>query len=315
MNGLTLLPSATEIVCWIGKKESLLGVSHECDFPESVSQLPKLTASRLDHSKSSSEIHDSISRLLESSIGIYKLNIDEFIKLKPDFVITQDLCNVCAVSFNQVEDACRSLTGKDVQIISLHPKKWGDIWDDIQRVAKLLEAEEACAPLIEEVKTRTELIKRRVKEKGGLPKKILTIEWFDPVMISGLWVPEMIEYAGGIALFAASGEKSQTVSFDQLSEVNPDTVLIKPCGYKLDQTLNELDALHSIAPWSKWNAAKNDEVYMVDGNSYFNRPGPRLIDSLEILSVCARPGLFPELETQYRNIILKAGKDFPSLKG
>ena len=312
MKGLTLLPSATEIVCWLGKQDRLLGISHECDYPaEALAGLPQLTASRLGSAHSSSAIHQSISALLESAMGVYQLDVEKFAKLRPDFVITQDLCDVCAVSFQQVEEACRTVTEKDVQIFSLRPKKWDDIWNDIKRVAKILGAEEKCIPLLNDVSSRVEAIKQRVKNASVSPKTVLTIEWFSPVMISGLWVPEMIDFAGGVALFATSGEKSQTVSFEQLSAVNPDVVIVKPCGYKTEQTLNEFATLKTLAPWGQWNAGRNDEVYLVDGNSYFNRPGPRLIDSLEILSACTHPGLFPEFEARYP--VLKTGRDTPSL--
>ncbi|PIR01295.1 MAG: hypothetical protein COV66_02440 [Nitrospinae bacterium CG11_big_fil_rev_8_21_14_0_20_45_15] len=311
MKGLTLLPSATEIVCWLGKQDTLLGISHECDYPETLAGLPRLTASRLGSARTSSAIHQSITALLESTMGVYKLDVEQFVELKPDFVVTQDLCSVCAVSLQQVEEACRTVTGKDVQIISLRPKKWDDIWNDIKRVAKLLGAEEKCTALLNDVSSRVEVIKQRVKNASVPPKTVLTIEWFAPVMISGLWVPEMIDFAGGVPLFATSGEKSRTVSFEQLSTVNPDVVIVKPCGYKTEQTLSEFETLKTLAPWGQWNAGRNDEVYLVDGNSYFNRPGPRLIDSLEILSACIHPGLFPEFETRYP--VLKTGRDTPSL--
>lgn len=311
MKGLTLLPSATEIVCWLGKEDTLLGISHECDYPATISHLPRLTASRMGSPGSSAAIHESISALLESTMGIYQLNVEKFAELKPDFVVTQSLCDVCAVSFQQVEEACRVVTGKDIQLISLHPKKWTDIWDDIMRVAKILGADDLCRQLTEDVFARVEQIKCRVKDAGGEPKKVLTIEWFDPVMISGLWVPEMIGFAGGVALFATAGEKSETVSYEQLSEVNPDVVIVKPCGYNIDQSLNEIETLKTLAPWSQWNAGRDAEVYLVDGNSYFNRSGPRLIDSLEILAACVNPGLFPEFEAGYD--ILKAGREIPSM--
>ncbi|QPJ64175.1 MAG: ABC transporter substrate-binding protein [Candidatus Nitrohelix vancouverensis] len=315
MKVVTLLPSATEIVCRLGMESSLVGVSHECDFPESISALPHLTSSRINVRASSGEIHQSVEDILKSTVSIYDLNVELLQELQPDIVITQDLCDVCAVSFDKVEEACRTLTGKEVKIISLRPRGWGDIWDDVARVAEALGAQDTCRSLMMEVQERIRTVRDRVISKKPPRRKVLAIEWIDPVMAGGLWLPEMIEMIRCEALEAKAGMNAVTLSKERLNEINPDVVIVKPCGYKMSKTLSEIEALKGAAPWSGWKAGINNETYLVDGNSYFNRPGPRLLDSLEILAACVHPDLFPEFESRYAASVIRAGgrESIPSL--
>jgi iron complex transport system substrate-binding protein len=310
----TLLPSATEIACVLGLGKNLVGVSHECDFPVYAQNLPKLTSSSLDSRRSSEDIHRSMETLLKNSLSVYDLDLDLLASLKPDFLITQDLCDVCAVSFKQVEDACNEVLGPDTKIISLRPKKLNDIWDDVKRVAQELGAVSAYEEFKRDVDQRIDYIRRKLSESTPEKKSVLTIEWFDPVMIGGLWVPEMIEIAGGNGLFAKAGEPARTVTRDDLSTINPDTVIIKPCGFKLDQTLSELDALKKNIPLENWTAFQKNNIFAVDGNAYFNRPGPRMLDSLEILCYCMHPEIFSEFNYRYGQgiIQLESGLNIPS---
>ena len=312
----TLLPSATEIACVLGLEKSLVGVSHECDFPASIQSLPKLTSSSIGSHKSSKDIHLSVEALLKDSLSVYDLDLELLRSLKPDYLITQDLCDVCAVSFKQVEDACNEVLGQDTKIISLRPQKLNDIWEDIRHVAQELGVIAAFESFKLDVDQRIDYIRSKLADNPISKKSVLTIEWFDPVMIGGLWVPEMIEIAGGIGLFAIEGEPARTVTRDELSQINPDAVIIKPCGFKLDQTLSELDVLKENVPLESWTANKEENIYAVDGNAYFNRPGPRILDSLEILSFCLHPEMFPEFNNKYGHAIvrLEAGLNTPSKK-
>jgi len=301
MKLVTLLPSATEIIAKLGLEKNLVGVSHECDFPQTVQSLPKLTSSSVNTKLSSSKIHESVLEVVKSAISVYDLDIELLKSLQPDFIITQDLCDVCAVSFDQVEQACQEVLDTDARIISLKPKLLDDIWNDIQNVADQLSVSEQGHTFFEEVKERINSVKSRLQNRNR--SKILTIEWIDPIYIGGMWLPEMIDIVGGEVCFAESGEKAPVVSREDLEKVEPDVVVVKPCGYKLEQTLKETDLLKKQLPVWK----KPPRIYMVDGNSYFNRPGPRILDSLEILAYCTYPEMFSEFGERYK-------KDFIELE-
>jgi iron complex transport system substrate-binding protein len=283
-----------------------VGVSHECDFPETVASLPKLTSSRINTNLSSGNIHQSVMDVMKSAVSVYDLDIELLKSLQPDFIITQDLCDVCAVSFDQVENACQEVLDKNTRIISLKPKMLGDIWDDVQNVADHLSVSEKgqefkaeADALINEVKTR---------RGNGPSPKVLTIEWLDPIYIGGMWLPEMIDIVGGEVCIAERGQLAPVVKKEDLAKIEPDVVVVKPCGYKLDQTLKELELLREQLP--DW---KNPpRIYLVDGNSYFNRPGSRILDSLEILAYCTHPDRFPEFGERYKAGIIELGSELPS---
>ncbi len=303
----TLLPSATEIVCALGLEKSLVGISHECDFPASVQRLPKLTSSSIGGHKSSGDIHRSVESLLQNALSVYDLDLEALRFLRPDFLITQDLCDVCAVSFDQVKAACNEALGPDTKIISLRPQRLDDIWEDVRHVAQELGAVSAFAEFKRDVDQRIKYIRNKLAEKPSGKKSVLTIEWYDPVMVGGLWVPEMIDIAGGVALLATAGEPARTVSRHDLSGVDPDTVVIKPCGFNLEQTLGELDTLKKNVPLESWTAYQENKIFAVDGNAYFNRPGPRILDSLEIMSYCLHPEIFPEFHESYGQSLVRLG--------
>jgi iron complex transport system substrate-binding protein len=314
MKIVSLLPSATEIVCQLGLEKNLVGVSHECDYPNSVANLPKLTSSRVDYSGKSDSIHQSVIELLKTSVSVYDLDLDLLSKLNPDFILTQDLCDVCAVSFDQVQSACNEYLKSDTKIISLKPKTLESIWTDIAHVAEELNAVPASTYFKAQLDQRIAIIKKRIDQAQVPKKKIITIEWIDPIMAGAMWVPEMVEIVGGESLMVEVGGLAVTLDYPKLETIDPDVVLIKPCGFKLDQTVKEMDAIRSNIPWMEWNASKVNSVYLVDGNAYFNRPGPRIIDSLEILAYCAFPDIFPEFGERYANAIihLEGGLTLPA---
>lgn len=301
---VSLLPSATEIVCRLGLESRLVGVSHECDYPESIAHLPRVTSSSIGKEKQSRQVHESVQDLLKNALSVYDLDLNLLNELKPDYLITQDLCDVCAVSLSQVEDACRNYLDGTAGIISLRPQKLQHIWDDVARVGETLGAREAAHEFQQDVDRRIQFIRETLQKAGQKRKKVLTIEWIDPVMIGGMWMPEMIEIAGGECLGVSPGDPAPTVSHEELDRLNPDVVLIKPCGFDLTRTLEEREILSNSLPWEKWNAYHNDHVLLVDGNAYFNRPGPRIIDSLEILAYCVHPNLFGEFGKRYAHSIL-----------
>ncbi len=276
-------------------------------FPALFQTFLHLTSSSIGKQKNSEDIHQSVEVLLKNSLSVYDLNLKLLKSLKPNYIITQDLCDVCAVSFNQVKDACREVLGTDTKIISLRPQRLKDIWEDVHRVAEELNVMAAYEKFKTDVDDRINYISSKVKETSSTKRSVLTIEWYSPVMIGGLWLPEMIEIAGGDYLLASPGEHALTVTQDKLNEINPDVVIIKPCGFKLEQTIQELEVLNRNIPLENWKAYQNNNIFIVDGNAYFNRPGPRMIDSLEILSYCLHPKIFPEFLEKYGSSLVKLG--------
>ena len=303
MKVVSLLPSATEIISRLGLEKNLVGVSHECDFPESVVLLPKLTSSSINTELSSSNIHKSVMEVMKRAVSVYDLDLELLTSLKPDFIITQDLCDVCAVSFEQVEQACQEVLDKNARIISLKPKVLGDIWDDVQNVADQLSVNEKGREFYEEMESRIKALQTR--RRDGTSPKVLTIEWIDPIYIGGMWLPEMIAIVGGQVCIAESGQPAPVVNREDLEKIEPDVVVIKPCGYKLEQTLKELELLKKQLP--DWE--KPPRIYLVDGNSYFNRPGPRILDSLEILAYCTYPDLYLDFGECYKKGLIELGSD------
>ena len=301
MKLVTLLPSATEIVARLGLEKNLVGVSHECDFPETVTSLPKLTSSRINTNLSSGNIHQSVMEVMKSAVSVYDLDIELLKSLQPDFIITQDLCDVCAVSFEQVEKACQEVLDKNTRIISLKPKMLGDIWDDVQNVANQLSVSEKGNEFKTETEERIKVVQTRCENRTA--RKVLTIEWLDPIYIGGMWLPEMIDIVGGQVCIAKSGQLAPIVKKEDLEKIEPDVVVVKPCGYKLNQTLKELELLREQLP--DWE--NPPRIYLVDGNSYFNRPGPRILDSLEILAYCTHPELFADFGELYKTSIIELG--------
>ena len=303
MKLVTLLPSATEIIARLGLEKNLVGVSHECDFPEAVASLPKLTSSRINTDLSSGNIHQSVMEVMKSAVSVYDLDIELLKSLQPDFIITQDLCDVCAVSFDQVEKACQEVLDTNTRIISLKPKMLGDIWDDVQSVADQLSVSLKGREFKAEADARIKAVQTR--SENSIAPKVLTVEWLDPIYIGGMWLPEMIDIVGGQICIAKSGQLAPVVKKEDLVRIEPDVVVVKPCGYKLDQTLKELELLREQLP--DW---KNPpRIYLVDGNSYFNRPGPRILDSLEILAYCTHPELFADFGERYKAAIIKLGPE------
>lgn len=311
MRLISLLPSATEILVKLGLEKNLVGVSHECDFPETVHSLPRLTSTRANPSLDSAGIHQSVLKIMKNAVSVYDLDVELLKSLKPDFIVTQDLCDVCAVSFSQVEEACRELL--DCQIISLKPKRLGDIWTDVFNTAELLGRKQEGHEFQKEVDQRIQAVRERLADWAKARPNILTIEWIDPIYVGGMWLPEMIHIAGGKVCISESGQPAPIVNREDLEKLEPDVVIVKPCGYKLEQTLKEMGLLRNQIPWKSWQSRLGTRFYLVDGNSYFNRPGPRILDSLEILAHCIHPDLFPEFGEQYKKGLSPSVSTYNSL--
>ncbi|WP_437673512.1 ABC transporter substrate-binding protein [Sorangium sp. So ce131] len=287
----SLLPSATEIVCALGARGDLVGISHECDFPEGLSGVPVLTRPRLRPARSSREIDAAVRDVLRDALAVYDIDLDALREARPDVIVTQDLCDVCAVSLDDVRAAVARLARRDVRLVNLRPVRLDDIWADVRRVAEGIGRPAEGDALAERLRARAAAVAARAAAAPDRPR-VLAVEWLDPVMIGGVWMPELIALAGGEPLVTRPGDHAPTLSPDDLAALDPDVVLIKPCGFPLERTLAEIDLLPRVLPWSSYRAAAQGRVFLADGNAFFNRPGPRIVESLEILAACVHPGLF-----------------------
>ena len=288
----SLLPSTTEITCALGFEAGLVGRSHECDFPASVASLPVLTAPKLDASASSLEIDNRVKQLVRDGLSVYRVDAERLRELAPTLILTQDQCEVCAASLPDVEAALAEWVSGRPRIVSLNPANLGDVWGDVGRVADALGAggrgREVATELshhITEVAEQTQRIRER--------PSVACVEWIDPLMAAGNWVPELVTLAGGRNLFGATGEHSPWITWASLRDADPDVIVVLPCGFDLARSRAEMPPLSGRDGWSGLRAVKNGRVFLTDGNQYFNRPGPRLVDSLEILAEILHPDVFP----------------------
>jgi len=288
---VSLLPAATEIVCAIGAGELLVGRSHECDFPESVRALPACTEAQVDSSLPSRAIDDAVKARLQNALSLYRVDVAKLRALRPDVIVTQAQCDVCAVSLSEVEHAVANWTGAKPVIVSLAPARLAQVWENITEVASALDLQDAGRTALKALKNRVV----SVIEKACVLRKRPTvgcIEWFDPLMAAGNWVPELVELAGGTNLLGEPGKHSPWLNWETLLERDPDMLVLMPCGFDLARTRKELSALTVRPEWMKLRAVKSGRVFLTDGSSFFNRPGPRLVESLEMLAEILHPGLF-----------------------
>ena len=288
---VSLLPSATEIVAGLGLTDALVGRSHECDYPPEIKNLPVCTEARLNSDRQSAVIDRDVQQLLQQALSIYKVKIDVLEQLQPTHIITQDQCDVCAVNFAEVTKAVARLTSSQPEIISLQPNLLKDVWQDIAKVGQSLGVE--YRSVIQQLHERINSITQEVKTVGrdSLPT-VVAVEWIEPLMTGGNWIPELIEIAGGKPLLSDKGKHSPYISLSNLIAANPDVIVIMPCGFDLERTAEEVKVMTNYPQWSELKAVQNNRVYIVDGNAYFNRSGNRLVDSAEILAEIFHPHLF-----------------------
>lgn len=297
---VTLLPSASEIVCIIGMESSLVGVSHECDFPSTLSQLPQLTRYRTEPARqTSASIDASIREAMLNALAVYLVDEEKLGELRPTIIVTQDLCQVCAVSMDAVEAAVARLAGREnVEIISISPTLLEHMYDDIERVATALGVPENGRKARKSLEDRMDALRSR---SASAPKlRVATVEWMSPIMLGGTWMPALVEAAGGIAVGAEAGKGAPTVSWEELEALAPDVILLKPCGYPIAQSQSEPELLAEFV-----EKFPNARVYLTDGNAYFNRSGPRLVDSAELLAGCLHPELFADFAETYAHSVVR----------
>jgi len=290
---VTLIPSATEIVAFLGLKNSIIGRSHECDYPHGLSHIAKLTSPKINVDGTSGKIDKQINVILENSLSVYKVDVSKLKELNPDYIITQAHCEVCAVSFSEVENIVSKNLNKNTKIISLQPNTLNDVFNDIKRVAKELNIEnETNNKLIKNLSGRLNKIKKLSSEQKN-KSLVACIEWIDPLMIAGNWIPEMVEIAGGKNILGKSGNDSHWIKFKEIVNQNPEIIIFLPCGFNIEKTKEEVkNLLKQNSEWQSLKAVKNNKLFIADGNQFFNRPGPRLIESLEIFAEIMHPSLF-----------------------
>jgi len=281
---VSLIASATEIVDALGQLPHLAGRSHECDYPEAVRALPVCTRPRVPVDGSSQEIDRAMKEAARTSISIYDVFEDVIERLAPTHILTQIQCEVCAVSLRDVEAAlARGMRGQP-QIVSLQPDSLAGIWEDIRRVARALEIPERGEAVVRELRAR---MQGRAGESPA--PRVACIEWIEPLMAAGNWTPELIALAGGIDLFGTAGAHSPWMSWEQLAAADPDVIVVAPCGFGLERTQQEMYWLTGRPGWRELRAVRNGRVYLADGNQYFNRPGPRVVETLECLIEMLHP--------------------------
>lgn len=288
---VSLLPAATEIVCALGLEKQLVGRSHECDFPESVKQLPVCSEANFPEGLSSVEIDVKVKEILSDALSVYTVNRERIKQLAPDVVITQAQCEVCAVSLQDVEHALENYLDKQARIISLQPNMLGDIFTDIITTASALDAAEQGNQLVEELQERIDIIRHKLKFIENKPT-VACIEWLEPMMLSGNWIPELVNIAGGTSILAEAGKHSPYVHWEDIRQQDPDIIVVMPCGFSIERTMKETDLLLQLPGFMEMKAIKNGRLYIADGNQYFNRPGPRIVDSIEILAEIINPKQF-----------------------
>ncbi|AKT41759.1 ABC transporter substrate-binding protein [Chondromyces crocatus] len=293
---VSLLPSATEIVCLLGATDALVGISHECDFPEAIRDRPVLTSARVLSTGSSRAIDAAVRDVVRDALSLYTVDQARLAALSPDVIVTQDLCEVCAVSLDDVRSAVARLAHREeVCIVSLTPTRLDDILDDIETVAAALDRSEHGRAARTALKTRIEHITHRASQ-APLRPRVVSVEWLEPIMLGGLWMPELIERAGGLPVGVRTGEPAPTLTPEALKQLAPDVMLVKPCGFSLDRALAERDLItRTLQP----ALSPGGRLVVTDGNAFFNRPGPRIVESLEILAACVHPELFPDFAQKH----------------
>jgi iron complex transport system substrate-binding protein len=289
---VSLLASATEMIYQLGCLDQLVGRSHECDYPPEVQSLPVVSRVQIDIDTSSAQIDAQIKQLAHKeaepedpalkALSIYALDVEQLQALRPDVIFTQTQCEVCAVSERDVMQAIQHLTGLHPRIVSLAPHQLNDVWEDILRVGEALDRYEQARRLVGCYKKRLNHLRNATSKFGSKPR-VTVLEWLDPLMAAGNWTPELVDYAGGANVFGEVGLHSPWLSWEELQAEDPDILVLSPCGFTIERTLQDVALLRQHPIWQSLQAVKNGRVYIIDGNQYLNRSGPRLVESAELL--------------------------------
>lgn len=290
MRIVSLLPGTTEILHAIGMGKHLVGRSHECDYPPGVQELPHCTEPKFKADGTSYEIDRRVEALLQEGLSVYRVNAEKLAQLSPDLIVTQDHCEVCAASVEDVKKAVREKIAGDTEVLSVSPGDIHEVLDSIRTIGTAAGAEEQAERLARSM--RQKLADMEEKTRNLEMPDVLCIEWLDPLMSAGNWMPELVQIAGGYPLGGTAGEHSPQLDWPAVQKMDPEIIIVIPCGYPIDQTVSEIDDLTGRKGWNDLRAVRNKQVFIADGNHYFNRPGPRLVESAEILGEIIHPSLF-----------------------
>ena len=294
MRIVSLLPSATEIICALGLEDRLVGVTHECDYPASVRKLPKVTHTLIPTDATSAEIDALVRDRLGAQSALYTLDMATLERLRPDLIVTQALCDVCAVAEDEVRNAaCMLPTGPAV--LNLEPETLDEVIACIRQVADAAGESRRADAVIHGLRARVDAVRSRNRSLERRPRVAL-LEWVDPPFSAGHWNPELVRLAGGEDGLGRPGEKSVTLRWEQVIAWRPEVVLISCCGFTAERALQEAEVLRNVTGWDELPAVRDDHVYVTDGTAYFSRPGPRLVDSLELLAHVIHPDVHPLAE-------------------
>ncbi|HEX6867313.1 MAG TPA: cobalamin-binding protein [Candidatus Limnocylindrales bacterium] len=298
MRIVSLLPSATEIVCAIGLADELVGVTHECDYPPEVAGIPVMTRSVHDlGSATSREINRMVTASVHGGSSLYELDEAALAAAEPDLILTQELCRVCAVSYREVNEVARAIDA-DITVVSLEPTSIEGIFNTITTVGAMTEAEDGAVDLVESLRERLSAIEGAVqarRDAGGRSPRVVALEWLDPPFAAGHWVPEQVRRAGGWEVLGSDGDRSVQSSWGAVLEVDPEMLLLMPCGFHLAETQAAWARTPRPAGYEEMAAVRRGQVFALDGSAYFSRPGPRVIDGIELLAEIFDPATFVDI--------------------
>ncbi|MDO8354994.1 MAG: cobalamin-binding protein [Nitrospirota bacterium] len=284
----SLLPSATEVIAALGLSEELVGISHECDYPPSVGSVPIMVEPMIPpHGLTSAEIDRQVAQFVASGQRLYRLNHDRLCHSRPDLILSQDLCHVCAVTPDQLHEAIRAMPHQPT-VLTLNPGTIHDVIDDVVRIGDAAGRSAEGHRLASQLRERLEAVRTRVQNLSHRPR-VVCIEWLSPLYVAGHWVPEMVQLAGGQDVLAQPGTPSRVVTWDDIVAASPDVLIVMPCGFSVERTRTELSQL-MLQP-GQWPipSTLREQTFLVDASSYFSRPGPRLIDGIELLAAIFHP--------------------------
>lgn len=291
MRIVSLLPSATEIVCELGLGDRLVGVTHECDHPPFVARLPKVTRTLIPANASSRQIDHLVRERLRTRRALYTLDLPVLERLAPDLIVTQALCDVCAVAEDEVAAAASRLPSRP-RVINLEPQRLTDVFACVRLVAAAAGVPNRAEEVVHRLCGRVEAVRRRSADRSYRPRTVI-LEWIDPPFSCGHWTPELVRWAGGVEVLGVEGQPSRTLAWDEVRSADPDVLVLACCGYTVDRTLRDVPILASYPGFADLASVRHRRVFVVDGHAYFNRPGPRLVDSLEIIAHTLHPDLHP----------------------
>lgn len=287
MRIVSLLPSATEIICELGLGDQLVGVTHECDYPSFVRGLPKVTKTMIPHDATSKEIDGLVRERLRTERALYSLDMPTLEGLSPNLIVTQALCDVCAVAESEVTAAACSLPGQP-KVVNLEPTCLAEVFECLQLVGDAAGIPDQAFAAIARLRDRVEQVEKRSRSIDTRPTIVL-LEWIDPPFCSGHWSPELVRIAGGVEMIGGEGQRSRTTAWDEIVRADPEFLVIACCGFDVERTRRDLPILASYPGYDQLACVRSQNVYVVDGNAYFSRPGPRLVDSVEILADILNP--------------------------